>query len=116
MLYAIRKLNLLGKDAVNLLSASAKSGRKRGGGAVSSQGFVNYFNVPSLAEDGGTFSQSPSQPRGQQDGLEGAGGKPSTADKPRADDLLARLRGTDGHLEKLLRMDKIYLIWMMCWD
>ena len=113
MLCVIRKLNLLGKDAVNLLSASAKSGRKRGGGAVSSQGFVNYFNVPS---DGGTFSQSPSQPRGQQDGLEGAGGKPSTADKPRADDLLARLRGTDGHLEKLLRMDKIYLIWMMCSD
>jgi hypothetical protein len=80
-----RKLNLLGKDAVTFLAATTK-GESRRRSAVTTQGFTNYFNVPSLAEGGDEEEED-----------EGDEEVNRSSHRPRRpDDLLARLRGTEG--------------------
>eukprot|EP00597_Dinobryon_sp_UTEXLB2267_P012120 CAMPEP_0170113234 /NCGR_PEP_ID=MMETSP0020_2-20130122/9737_1 /TAXON_ID=98059 /ORGANISM="Dinobryon sp., Strain UTEXLB2267" /LENGTH=1097 /DNA_ID=CAMNT_0010339491 /DNA_START=44 /DNA_END=3337 /DNA_ORIENTATION=+ len=80
-----RKLNLLGKDAVNLQSQSAKgthSSRRRGG--VTTQGFTNYFSLPSKADSDNDDKSS------EDEAVEA-----QTHSRPRSDDLLTRLRTMD---------------------
>ena len=96
-IFDIRKLNLLGKDAVNLLSASSKSIRSsRKQSHVTTQGFVNFFQVTSLGdeEDGGADDGEEGR-KVHQDHLAGA----------HSDDILTRLRKLEGmHLiTKLLK-------------
>lgn len=83
-----RKLNLLGKDAVNLLTASSKSIRSsRKLHNVTTQGFVNFFQVSSLGEDGdGGTGDEEAEEKQQSDDLVGA----------HSDDILTRLRKLEG--------------------
>lgn len=81
-----RKLNLLGKDAVNLQSQSAKgthNSRRRGG--VTTQGFTNYFSLPSKADSDNEDDKS------SEDEAVAA----QNHSRPRSDDLLTRLRSMD---------------------
>lgn len=73
---------------MNLLTASAKSMRSsRKPHNVTTQGFVNYFQVTSLGDDGdgGTGDEEAEQKHNSED-LAGA----------RSDDILTRLRKLEG--------------------
>ena len=78
----------MGKDAVNLQSQSAKgtrSSRRRGG--ITTQGFTNYFSLPSKADSDNDDDKS------SEDDAAAA----QNPNRPRSDDLLTRLRSMDGN-------------------
>ena len=78
----------MGKNAVNLQTASSKSMRSsRKQSHVTTQGFVNFFQVTSLGdeEDGGADDDE-ERGKGRHDDLAGS----------RSDDILTRLRKLEG--------------------